>query len=339
MGLVCWLPSLIILVLAVIFHQVVLPSTWTPLSAGDELYGGIAHFYDHSTSIWEKVWGEHLHAGWYSEGEDVSSWTQENHTEAQVRMMEQLLELWPWGVPDKSRLRVLDMGCGLGGSSRFLYRNLSALGVHVEVIGITLSPWQQERATAITNHSKDIPKGEVTFQVANALSTGFAAQSFDIIWSLESAEHFPTKDLWLREVHRLLVPGGTLLCATWCHRETAEKPLWDSEKVLLGRISKNYMLPDWVPLSEYGRLSNTLGFVGFEASQRSWTVNVIPFWRAVIWSALRPSTLLRVLVALPFGGWTLIKGAITALLMMQGFQEGTLNLGVFSVKKPKKKSK
>jgi len=41
--------------------------------------------------------------------------------------------------------RVVDVGCGLGGSSRYLSRKY---GAHVE--GITISAWQVERATALT---------------------------------------------------------------------------------------------------------------------------------------------------------------------------------------------
>jgi len=241
----------------------------------------------------------------------------------------ELLHLW--ALPQTKRLRVLDMGCGLGGSSRFLYRHLTQKGKDVEIVGITLSTYQQARATTITQSAGDIPAGAVTFQTANALSTPFADQSFDLVWSLESAEHFPTKGAWLAEVKRVLVPGGTLLCATWCRRETTSRPLSEAEERLLGRISKNYALPAFVALSDYGRLAEEKRLLGFSATQQSWTLNVFPFWPAVIRSAMRPTTLLRVLASLPFGGWTTVKGAVTAVLMMQGFGERTLNFGVFAV--------
>ena len=64
----------------------------------------------------------------------------------------------------------------------------------------------------------------------------------------------PDKKVWLAEVKRILKPGGTFVCVTWCHRETADDPrgpLTLPEVRHLGRISKNYFLPEWVPLSRY----------------------------------------------------------------------------------------
>lgn len=319
--------------------HIVLPSSWTPLGAGDELYGQIAQFYDHSTEIWEKTWGDHLHSGWYEENVDTSTWAQEDHLKAQVLMMRKLLALSDLsGYSNRTSFRVLDMGCGLGGSSRFLYRELSSKlpKTGISVTGITLSPWQQQRATELTQNAGDIANGSVAFYVRNALSTEFPPGTFDIVWSLESAEHFPSKDLWLSEVRRILAPGGTLLCATWCQRSTTqESPLSPAEQTLLGRISKNYALPSWVSLTDYGKLVAEAQLEGFGSSQRSWTINVLPFWPAVIWSALRPSVVVYVLSTLPSSGWTTIKGAVTALLMMQGFRYGTLDFGVFAVTKPK----
>ena len=39
----------------------------------------------------------------------------------------------------------------------------------------------------------------------------------------------PDKDAWLAEVHRVLKPGGTFVCVTWCHRETADEALTPAE--------------------------------------------------------------------------------------------------------------
>lgn len=334
-----WLVLILLPIFAGVLWQTVLPSSWTPLGPGDELYGQIAQFYDHSTDIWEKTWGDHLHSGWYEENTDTSDWEQKDHVDAQVVMMHKLLALSNVSrTSSRTSFRALDMGCGIGGSARFLYRELTNIlppTVSVEVIGITLSPWQQQRATEITQNAADIKKGSVQFYVRNVMSTEFPPETFDMVWSLESAEHFPTKDLWLLEVRRILAPSGTLLCATWCHRMTRDhSPLSPFEQTLLGRISKNYALPEWVSLEGYGELVAQAQLEGFARSQQSWTANVLPFWPAVIRSSLRPSVLAYVLVKLPSSGWTTIKGAITAVLMMEGFRHGTLDFGVFAVTKP-----
>ena len=70
----------------------------------------------------------------------------------------------------------------------------------------------------------------------------------------------PDKDVWLAEVNRVLTPGGTFLCASWCRRESDKTPLSGAEQRLLGRICKNYSLPEIVPLSTYRQASARLGF-------------------------------------------------------------------------------
>ena len=38
-----------------------------------QLKRGIAEFYDESSGIWEDVWGEHMHHGWYEPGEKAGT--------------------------------------------------------------------------------------------------------------------------------------------------------------------------------------------------------------------------------------------------------------------------
>jgi tocopherol O-methyltransferase len=223
--------------------------------------------------------------------------------------------------------------------------HFGSAAAEIEVVGITLSSYQQAKATELTAACDDIPAGAVTFRVANALATPFEDGNFDLVWSLESGEHMPDKHEWLAEISRLLRPGGTFLCATWCCREhaysefaelaegPAASPLSQEETVLLGRICKNYSLPKFVPLSTYDAACHDNNLADFAESARSWTTHVLPFWPAVIRSSLLPLSLLRIICSLPCGGWTTLKGAITAKLMMDGFEKGTLNFGVFAVRK------
>ncbi len=78
---------------------------------------------------------------------------------------------------------MLDVGCGIGGSSRHVARRFGA-----SARGVTLSPVQVERANALTSQSG---LAEVSFQVADALALPFPDNSFDLVWSLESGEVRP----------------------------------------------------------------------------------------------------------------------------------------------------
>jgi tocopherol O-methyltransferase len=49
---------------------------------------GIAEFYDESSGIWENIWGDHMHHGFYDPDSTVSV---SDHRAAQIRMIEQSL--------------------------------------------------------------------------------------------------------------------------------------------------------------------------------------------------------------------------------------------------------
>ena len=108
--------------------------TQKPRSA-DELRGGIANFYDKSSALWEDVWGEHLHHGYYDPPDRT------DHQQAQIDMVDKLLDFA--SIPDDSAItKIVDVGCGLGGSTRHLasrYKSASS------ATGITLSPYQERR--------------------------------------------------------------------------------------------------------------------------------------------------------------------------------------------------
>ena len=47
---------------------------------------GIANFYDESSGLWESMWGEHMHHGYYPKGAAPKS-----NQEAQIDMIEEVL--------------------------------------------------------------------------------------------------------------------------------------------------------------------------------------------------------------------------------------------------------
>jgi hypothetical protein len=75
-----------------------------------ELYDGIANFYDESSGVWEEVWGEHMHHGYYDD-EVVTAATKgdPDHRRAQIKMIEKSLAYA--GVP------------GMGTNSLYLHHS------------------------------------------------------------------------------------------------------------------------------------------------------------------------------------------------------------------------
>jgi SAM-dependent methyltransferase len=97
--------------------------------------------------------------------------------------------------------RILDLGSGLGGPSRFLARTLDA-----RVTGIDLTPEFCDVATRLSELLGLADK--TTFQVADALAIPFADATFDVVWSQNVAMNIADRERLYREVRRVLRPGG-----------------------------------------------------------------------------------------------------------------------------------
>ncbi len=108
--------------------------------------------------------------------------------------------------------RVLDIGCGTG---RLAERLVTASEVRSlrSVVGCDFS------AGMLAHAAERLARGGATRAVAAALVRGdatrlpFADASFDAAVSTEAFHWFPDQDAALRELHRVLRPGGRLLLA------------------------------------------------------------------------------------------------------------------------------
>lgn len=286
-----------------------------PFFMSNDLYQQIQQFYDASSGLWEEIWGEHMHHGYYGRGGTYRL----NRRQAQIDLIEELLA---WAEVDASYnppSRILDLGCGIGGSSLYLAEKLGA-----QVTGISLSPVQIKRA-----RERALNQGlanQVTFEVANALEMPFADQSFDWVWSLESGEHMPDKTKFLQECYRVLKPGGRLILATWCHRPTTSwaGPLTTDEKQHLQAIYQVYCLPFVLSLPDYEAIALDCGFKALRSED--WSMAVAPFWDQVIDSAITPKAIAGLLQA----GCKTIEAALSLQLMQRGYQRGLIRFGLLT---------
>ena len=281
------------------------------------LYRDIREFYDASSGLWEQIWGEHMHHGYYGRAGNYKL----ERRQAQINLIEELL-IWAGVTAQNPPQNLIDVGCGIGGSTLYLAEKLGANGT-----GITLSPVQASRAT-----ERAIAAGleqKVRFQVANALEMPFEDNSFDLVWSLESGEHMPDKHKFLAECYRVLQPGGKLIFATWCHRETDSwaGELTPDEIRHLKEIYRVYCLPYVISLSEYRTVATECGFKAIYSDD--WSMAVAPFWDVVIDSAITP----RAITGLIAAGWQTIQGALSLNLMRRGYDRGLIRFGLICATK------
>ncbi len=277
----------------------------------EQLYQQIGEFYDASSELWEKIWGEHMHHGYYGRGGTYKV----ERRQAQIDLIEELL-FWAGVTSQNAPHNILDIGCGIGGSTLYLANKFGATAT-----GITLSPVQASRAQerAITAGLEK----QVEFQVANALEMPFADNSFDLVWSLESGEHMPDKAKFLQECYRVLQPGGKLILATWCHRETSiTGELTPDEIRHLKEIYRVYCLPYVIALSEYKAIAQATAFKDIKSDD--WSMRVAPFWDVVIDSAFN----IEAVTGLVKAGWQTIQSALSLSLMSRGYSRGLIRYGL-----------
>lgn len=101
---------------------------------------------------------------------------------------------------------VLDIGTGNG----IVAMEAASHVAEGQVVGIDLSEQMIQRATG---RASDRGLAHVQFQVMDAEALTFDAEAFDTVMSLFALLHFPNPDQALREMYRVLKPGGTLVLA------------------------------------------------------------------------------------------------------------------------------
>lgn len=207
----------------------------------------IKKHYDLASEYYLNLWGTHIHHGYWPTPESKAN---ESKEQAQLNLIRLLLDT----SHVSNGAKVLDVGCGIGGTSRYLASQLGCT-----VTGITISTTQVEMATRLTKTeaANDDPelknlepdedgffrlgKGKVKFIELDAEKMGdvFASQSesFDAVWICEALSHFPNKALFFQNAHKSLKNGGKLALADWFKAEGLdEKQFADDIKPIEGEL-------------------------------------------------------------------------------------------------------
>lgn len=294
----------------------------------------VGNEYDKWTSdgILEHFWGEHIHLGFY--GPQNRSWFDASRSfltnfiqatrsgimtdefkRAKLVFTAELLR-WSEMSTANAPLKVLDVGCGIGGTSRYMAKQFPTW----KVTGLSISPCQIERAKQLVASQK---VDNCEFICGDAMSMPFPDCSFDVVWSCESAEHMPDKEGFLKECFRVLKPGGKFVMATWCQRDDTLLPFSDSEQRKLDFLYKEWCHPKFASIEEYERICMGMGMKNI--SKTDWTEQTLPSWRHSVFVGMWAPW---AVIIRPHCWWSTIREIVTLERMHCAFRDKLMVYGI-----------
>ena len=304
-----FLISSLVTLLALLFSSLIL---WRINTRKYTSSKNVASAYDSWTQdkLLERLWGEHIHLGFYPPNKNI------DFREAKVQFVHELVS---WSGLDKlpRGSRVLDVGCGIGGSSRILANYYG-----FNVTGITISPAQVKRAKELTPY-----ECKCNFKVMDALDLKFEEGVFDGVWSVEAGAHMNNKTKFADQMLRTLRPGGYLALADWNSRDLKKQPPSMLEKIILKQLLEQWVHPEFISINDFGSIlinnKNSSGEVIFD----NWNSYTNPSWYDSIFEGMRrPNAILSLG---PVAILKSIREIPTILLMDWAFKKGLMEFGVY----------
>jgi len=153
----------------------------------------VSGYYDGATELYEFAWAQSFHFSRFNKGEafNASLARHEHYLSSKMGL--------------KPGMRVLDVGCGVGGPAREIARFAD-----VNIVGLNNNAFQVGRAT---KYVKDLGLEEqIQFVKGDfmKLAEQFGENSFDAVYAIEATCHAPTWEGVYGEIFKVLKPGGVV---------------------------------------------------------------------------------------------------------------------------------
>lgn len=214
--------------------------------------------YDLTTLFYRLLWGHHIHHGLWDDSDSPA--------ESSALAQQKLTEALAAAAGIQGGERVLDVGCGMGGSALFLAKTYGCT-----VSGVTLSSFQRYWAACSARWQR--LSRQTNFRCADAEQVAFESNSFDVVWSIECTEHLFDKPLFFRRAADWMRPGGRMAICAWLAGDPLET---DEQRKLVYEVCEGFLCPSLGTQADYEQWMQDAGLV-LERSDL-WTERVLRTW-------------------------------------------------------------
>ncbi|XP_068709033.1 uncharacterized protein [Montipora capricornis] len=149
--------------------------------------------------------------------------------------------------------KVLDVGCGIGGSGFYMVKHFS-----VDVLGVDLS---MNMIDIGKQRAKEFKDEKVEFVVQDVTTASYEPESFDVVYSRDTILHIEDKKTLFANFLKWLKPGGELLISDYCR---GPQELSDSMKEYIAKRHYHLLSPE-----DYGKLLEEVGFIDVNAKDNT----------------------------------------------------------------------
>ena len=280
----------------------------------DEMHAEeVGRHYDDLDTFYREIWGDHVHHGRWVSGKESTE-----------QAIIALIDAVAAAANVREGSRVIDVGCGYGGTSRYLASKWRA-----RVTGFTVSRAQHEYASGANQTlggEVDHPQYELCPWENNSLPD----ESADALVSIECFTHVPDKEAYFREIHRVLKPGARAGLTVWMHNP--DPTAWQI-KHLIEPICYEGRLAAMGSADEYREMMQASGLMVVE--DEDWSRQVQKTWsiclRRLVGKVFSSSQYRQTLLDKGFENRVF---AVTLARILFAYRRGVMRYGFFILQRP-----